>query len=357
VVQVQVTNLTKRFGAVTAVDDVSLTIGGGELFFLLGPSGCGKTTLLRLVAGFLEPDAGEIHFDDRRIDTVPAQHRNTGMVFQNYALWPHMNVWKNVRYGLDVRGVAGGEKRLRVGDALSLVRMAGYENRLPGELSGGQQQRVALARALVVEPDVVLLDEPLSNLDAKLRLEMRAEIRRIHATSPRTTIYVTHDQKEALSMADRIALMRDGRIVQIGSPEEVYTRPASLFCARFIGNCNTVEGSVRGVEDGLVLVETSVGTLRASPGEVQLKPGDRAVVAFRPELLRPAEAGEANAFETAVASRMYLGETVQVTLHAKGVALAASVVAGTGWSVGETAVVCFDAREAHVFGAEREHDA
>ena len=250
-VEIRLTNLTKRFGDVTAVDDVTLTIRPGELFFLLGPSGCGKTTLLRLIAGFLEADDGTIHFDDRPMERVPAHLRNTGMVFQNYALWPHMTVERNVRYGLDIRRVGRDEKHRRVREILALVHMADLAGRFPSQLSGGQQQRVALARALVVEPDVVLMDEPLSNLDAKLRLEMRAEIKRIHQRSPRTTVYVTHDQKEALSLADRIALMNDGRIIQVGTPEEVYTRPADLFCARFIAGANTLAGILRSAEGSI----------------------------------------------------------------------------------------------------------
>ena len=353
-VEIKLDNLTKRFGEVTAVDDVTLTVPPGELFFLLGPSGCGKTTLLRLVAGFLEADGGTIRFGDRRMEGVPAHRRNTGMVFQNYALWPHMTVFRNVRYGLDIRQVPHVERDRRVHEILSLVQMTGYDRRYPSELSGGQQQRVALARALVVEPDVVLLDEPLSNLDAKLRLEMRAEIRRIHRRSPRTAVYVTHDQKEALSMADHIALMHEGAIVQVGTPEEVYTRPADLFCARFIGNCNSVTGTVRGISDGKVFVETALGTLSGRPGPQPMAAGDDVVITIRPELLRPASSHEENAFTAQVVSRMYLGEMVQYQLRAGHTELLATVL-GTGAptaSDGTELRLAFDADEAVVFPTE-----
>jgi len=354
VVEIRLTSLTKRFGDVTAVDDVTLTIRPGELFFLLGPSGCGKTTLLRLIAGFLEADGGTIRFDDRPMERVPAHLRNTGMVFQNYALWPHMTVERNVRYGLDIRHVGRDEKARRVREILSLVHMADLAARFPSQLSGGQQQRVALARALVVEPDVVLLDEPLSNLDAKLRLEMRAEIKRIHRRSPRTSIYVTHDQKEALSLADRIALMNDGRIIQVGTPEEVYTRPADLFCARFISGAGTLGGILRAVEGPHGIVETELGAFRARLGPDPPIPGNGAVIAVRPELLRPASPDDANVFTAEVLSRMYLGEMVQYHLRARATELLATALGSDLWpnAVGEHVRVTFDPDQAVVFPAE-----
>jgi iron(III) transport system ATP-binding protein len=355
VVEITLRNLTKRFDDVTAVDDVTITIRAGELFFLLGPSGCGKTTLLRLIAGFLDPDRGTIHFDGRRIDRLPAHRRHTGMVFQNYALWPHMTVERNVRYGLDIRHMGREEKDRRVREILALVHMTGLEERFPSQLSGGQQQRVALARALVVEPDVVLLDEPLSNLDAKLRLEMRAEIKHIHQRSPGTAVYVTHDQKEALSLADRIALMNDGRIIQVGTPEEVYTHPANLFCARFIGGANTLTGILRTVEGGRGLVETGLGPLWARLGPEEPTPGTSAVVAVRPELLRPAARDDRNVFTAEVLSRMYLGEMVQYQLRAEGTELLATALGSDPWpgTPGEHVRVTFDPEAAIVFPAEK----
>ena len=336
--EIRIENLTKRYGAVTAVNDITLTVSAGELFFLLGPSGCGKTTLLRLIAGFLEPDAGTISFGDRRIDTVPAHQRNTGMVFQNYALWPHMNVRQNVAYGLDVRRVTRRRRRAAWRRSSTLVRMSGLEKRYPNELSGGQQQRVALARALVIEPDVVLLDEPLSNLDAKLRLEMRAEIRRIHDRSPRTFVYVTHDQKEALSMADRIAVMNEGRIVQIGTPEEVYTEPSSLFCARFLGNANALAGHAafgRRARSPTWRPAAGSRSPRASARR-RLASASRAVVAVRPELLHPPPTARRTPSTRASLSRMYLGEMVQYQLRAGDAEMSATAQARRSGARGRT---------------------
>ncbi len=318
-VGITIENVTKRFGSVTAVDSASIEVKRGELFFLLGPSGCGKTTLLRLIAGFHQPDAGRILFDDRPIDSTPPHKRNTGMVFQNYALWPHMTVAENVAYGLDVRKVSAKEKAQRVQRALQTVRMEAYADRKPNQLSGGQQQRVALARALVIEPDVILLDEPLSNLDAKLRIEMRQEIRRIHEQTGITTVYVTHDQKEALSMAQRLAVMRDGRIEQVGSPREVYTRPVSAFVAEFIGEINFAPAKVLGPDE----IETPLGRVRAS--SAGRPAGQDALCAVRPEAVRVLPRGEeseappaagANAWPAVVVSQTYLGEVEQYRLRA-----------------------------------------
>src|SRR5947208_1766376 len=245
--RVSIRNLTKRFGSTAVLKDVSLEIGSQELFFLLGPSGCGKTTLLRLIAGFYQPDGGEVLFGDKPMNDVPPHRRNTGMVFQNYALWPHLTVAENVVYGLEVRSLPASEKKARLAEALSIVQMEKYADHTPNQLSGGQQQRVALARALVIRPDLLLLDEPLSNLDARLRLEMREEIRRIHSQTKITTIYVTHDQKEALSLADRMAVMRDGVIEQLGDPRTVYRAPANRFVADFIGETNWLPSQVDSV--------------------------------------------------------------------------------------------------------------
>jgi iron(III) transport system ATP-binding protein len=321
-------HVNKILGEARAVDDLTLEIKPGELFFLLGPSGCGKTTALRLVAGFYIPDAGRILFNERDVSRVAPHKRNTGMVFQNYALWPHMDVWSNVAYGLKMRRVSESEKRERVARALETVQMEDYAERLPNQLSGGQQQRVALARALVVEPDVVLLDEPLSNLDAKLRLEMRAQIREIHRKIGRTTIYVTHDQAEALSMADRIAVMRRGRIVQVGTPRELYAHPETSFVAEFIGGANLLPGRLEEAGD-LLTVGTSVGRLRALDGVKGIKRGDRVFCSVRPESVRvrPAEerSSEAvNRLPGEVTSIMYLGDSEEYCLRlAEGVLLRA----------------------------------
>ncbi len=234
-------HLVKSFGAdARVVDDVSFTIAPGEMFFLLGPSGCGKTTVLRLLAGFLEPDGGDILFDQRRMNGIAPQHRNTAMVFQNYAIWPHLTVFENIAYGPRARKFSASDVERRVADALRVARLEELSQRRPAQLSGGQQQRVALARALAVDPGLILLDEPLSNLDARLRLELRGELLRIHRETRTTCLYVTHDQEEALSLADRVAVMNQGKIEQVGTSREIYERPANEFTARFMGEINLV---------------------------------------------------------------------------------------------------------------------
>ncbi|MSS71257.1 MAG: ABC transporter ATP-binding protein [Candidatus Latescibacteria bacterium] len=318
-VSVTLDNVMKKFGDVTAVDGVSLRIEKGELFFLLGPSGCGKTTLLRMIAGFYPPDGGRILFDDRDVSGVPPHRRNTGMVFQNYALWPHMSVFKNVEYGLTVRDLPADERDRRVKRALGMVQMEAYAERSPNQLSGGQQQRVALARALVIEPDAVLLDEPLSNLDAKLRLEMREQIRRLHGDLGVTMIYVTHDQKEALSMADRMAVLDGGRVSQVGEPRALYTRPASRFVAGFIGETNFIEGRITQVTnpESRVEVETGVGKIVSTACPDGLQAGDRVTCSIRPEALAVVSgdppAGD-NVLSGQVEDVMYLGEIEQYFL-------------------------------------------
>ena len=274
-------SLTKRFGAAVAVNAVDLRIEPGEFVSLLGPSGCGKTTTLRLIAGFLSPDAGEIRVGERVLSrpgaVVPPEQRNMSMIFQSYAVWPHMTVSANVAYGLRMRRVAREPIRRRVLEALQRVRLEALADRYPSELSGGQQQRVALARALVVEPETLLLDEPLSNLDATLREEMRFEIRRLHDEFRITTVYVTHDQAEAMVTSDRIAVMNGGRIEQIGTSEDIYERPRSSFVARFIGASNILDCQVQGdraTVDGVVLRLTG-GRPRGGPAQRALHPPPR----------------------------------------------------------------------------------
>lgn len=323
IVSVKFESVTKILGQSRAVDNLNLEIRAGELFFLLGPSGCGKTTTLRMVAGFYTPDEGRILFNDKDQSRVAPHKRNTGMVFQNYALWPHMDVQSNVAYGLKMRRVSETEKRERVKHALEIVHMQAYAERRPNQLSGGQQQRIALARALVIEPDVVLLDEPLSNLDAKLRVEMRTQIKDIHSTVGRTMIYVTHDQAEALSMADRIAVMRRGRVVQVGTPHELYTRPESAFVAQFIGGTNLLRGTLEEVGD-LLTVKTQAGVVRAKNGVKGIARGEPVFCSVRPESLRLSgaaesggrvSAGAANELIAEVQSIMYLGDNEQYALR------------------------------------------
>jgi putative spermidine/putrescine transport system ATP-binding protein len=285
--ELRLDRLSREFGTLNALRDVSLTIRKGEFIALLGPSGCGKSTTLNLIAGLLPATGGGIWLDDRRIDTLRPEERGFGMVFQNYALFPHMTVTRNIGFGLMMRGVPRDEIRRRVEEAVGLVRLKGQEHKLPAQLSGGQQQRVAIARAIAVEPPLVLMDEPLSNLDAKLRIEMRAEIRRIHNTLGATTIYVTHDQEEALSLADRIVVLRDGEVRQVGVPEDLFARPDHLDVAEFMGFRNVLRGQVKAIDGEMALVD--VGTAQVT-GRVResLRPGDEAAVAIRPDDLHPA---------------------------------------------------------------------
>ncbi|MBM3822666.1 MAG: ABC transporter ATP-binding protein [Verrucomicrobia bacterium] len=308
--------ITKRFGEQPVVKEVTLHVPAGSLFFLLGPSGCGKTTLLRMLAGFVEADEGTIRFGDREMSGVPAHERNTGMVFQNYALWPHLDVRSNVGYGLEVRKVPREEKDRRVQDALKRVRMEAYGERRPTQLSGGQQQRVALARALVIQPSLLLLDEPLSNLDARLRVELREEIRRIHAETGITTVYVTHDQKEALSLATSLAVMNRGEVVQVGHPKSIYRSPATRFVADFVGETNWLEGQVVKVEESQLWVATSLGDWRTT-GKRRWAVGERVWLGFRPEAVRFGHAEE-NCFEAKVQRSSYGGEMEEYVLLAKG---------------------------------------
>ena len=308
------------FGAVRALDGVSLEIADGELFFLLGASGCGKTTLLRALAGFQELASGAIRFDGKDIAAVPAHQRNAGMMFQGYALWPHMTVAENVAFGLEQRGVNRADREARVRRVLEQVRIADLAGRKPNQLSGGQQQRVALARTLVVEPGVLLLDEPLANLDAKLRLEMRNEIRRLCKESGLTAVYVTHDQKEALSVSDRLAVMDRGRLAQVGTPRGVYTRPATAFVAEFIGETHFLPARVTAVEAGAVRLETPLGVFRSTAFPDGLAVGSEVVMSLRPEALRPAPASSAslpvNRFAATVRDTVYLGAQAQYAVAA-----------------------------------------
>ena len=284
-VSVELTHVTKAFDTTLAVNDVSLKIERGEFFFLLGPSGCGKSTFLRIVAGFYKPDAGELRFDDTVMSDVPPHQRNTGMVFQNYALWPHMSVAENIEYGLMLRKLEKSERAEKIARALEMVQMEGYHDRAVNTLSGGQQQRIALARALVIEPSVLLLDEPISNLDAALRQQMREEIKQIHERTNITTFYVTHDQVDALTMANRMAIMKDGVVVQVGTPREVYQFPKNAFVASFIGETNFISGKVQQTSNGHATIETPVGMLHSETVYHELSEGTSVQCSIRPEAL------------------------------------------------------------------------
>jgi iron(III) transport system ATP-binding protein len=313
-ISLTIENLTKRFGAAIALNRISLDIAAGEIFFLLGPSGCGKTTLLRSIAGFYLPEEGRILFGEDDVTRVPPHLRNTGMMFQSYALWPHMTVAKNVAFGLEERRVAAPEIAQRVEQALASVRMAEYGERKINQLSGGQQQRVALARALVIRPRCLLLDEPLSNLDAKLRLEMRTEIRRICKEFGLTAIYVTHDQKEALSIADRMAILEGGHIRQAGKPAEVYRRPHTKFVADFMGDTNFLDGKIISVDGSATRVDTAIGAFDAIVGGDGWAPkvGEVCTLSIRPESWKlSTTAAAANSIAGKIHDRMYLGEMAQ----------------------------------------------
>jgi len=323
-ISITIDNLVKRFGSQVALDGVSFRIEPGEIFFLLGPSGCGKTTLLRNIAGFYIPESGRVLFGEEDVTRLPPHLRNTGMMFQSYALWPHMTVAKNVAFGLEERKVAPREIQRRVQEALDSVRMGPYADRKIAQLSGGQQQRVALARALVIRPRALLLDEPLSNLDAKLRLEMRTEIRRVCKEFGLTAIYVTHDQKEALSISDRMAILESGRIAQIGAPDEVYRRPRSKVVADFIGETNFVPGEITEIADGVAVVTTGIGRFRGMVTDDSWKPapGDKASLSVRPECwaFREGASGE-NVAVGRIGDAVYLGEVAQYQFVSAGQAL------------------------------------
>ncbi len=289
--EVRLENLVKRFDGVTAVDDVSLTIRSGEFLSLVGPSGCGKTTTLNLIAGFIAPDAGEMFVDGERLNDVPIYRRKMGMVFQSYALFPHMTVFDNIAFGLRMQKLPESTVRREIGRALELVRLPGVEQRYPRQLSGGQQQRIALARALVINPRVLLLDEPLSNLDAKLRKEMRIELRDIQKAVGITAIFVTHDQEEALSLSDRLAVMHQGRIDQVGTPIEIYETPQTEFVNSFIGETNLLALRVLEVQGGEAWLDLGGKRLALQLGDAAVQPGDLLKVSIRPEKIGLSETG------------------------------------------------------------------
>jgi iron(III) transport system ATP-binding protein len=317
-------HVTKRFGSVTVVNDVSQAIRDGEIFFLLGASGCGKTTLLRCIAGFYVPDAGKVYIGEHDATRLPPHERETGMVFQSYALWPHLTVRENIACGLDLRKIPADESRRRVDEALALVKMTDRANDKSPQLSGGQQQRVALARALVIRPRCLLLDEPLSNLDAKLRLEMRTEIRRICKEVGLTVIYVTHDQKEALSVGDRIAVMHAGCIAQCDTPRAVYERPKNRYIANFIGETNFIDGTVAKVETGRIEVHTAQGTVVSTVSTADaVAIGQPVTLSLRPEVIHlgDAPATGPNVFQGIVHDSLYLGEMAQHSVNLGTMAL------------------------------------
>jgi putative spermidine/putrescine transport system ATP-binding protein len=342
--ELRLDGVSRGFGEVLALDGLDLTIEGGEFVALLGPSGCGKSTALNCLAGLLPLSGGSITLDGRRIDTVPPEQRGFGMVFQNYALFPHMSVRANIGFGLKMAKVGRAEAQRRVDEALALVQLGDHAGKYPGQLSGGQQQRVAIARAIVLEPALVLMDEPLSNLDAKLRLEMRTEIKRIHQTLGLTTVYVTHDQEEALSLADRLVLLREGTVQQVGTPEEVYTEPANRFVAGFMGYRNELELPVTSVSDKTVVLGDGAltGTRREELGAV-------AVAAIRPEDFTVGEGPNAMAADVEVVEYQGREQAVQARTP-DGVALHLRVSARL--APGDRVTVSVPPERVLVFAAE-----
>jgi iron(III) transport system ATP-binding protein len=313
---VTVDGVSKRYrhrvkGEIWAARDVRLDVAPGEFLTLLGPSGCGKTTTLRIIAGFEQPDEGRVLFGGEDVTRLPANRRNIGFVFQNYALFPHLSVAENVAYGLEVRRQAGAEVAKAVGDVLALVGLAGYEPQFPGQLSGGEQQRVALARAIVIRPRVLLFDEPLSNLDAKLRVQMRHEIRELQQRLAITTVYVTHDQEEAMAVSDRIAVMNEGGVVQEGTAQDLYDRPASPFVAQFVGRVNMVPARVVAVEADAVAIEALGAVVRARLPATRVAAGDAVSLLLRPEAIGIDRDPAKGPLGGTVTSRAFLGEKIE----------------------------------------------
>ena len=345
----ELAGVTKRYATTTAVDDVSLSVNQGEFFTLVGPSGCGKTTTLRLIAGFESPTEGAIRFSGRDVSEIPPEDRDVGVVFQNYALFPHMTVGENVAYGLNFAEPPGGVSREeRVTELLDLVDLGGMEDRDPEKLSGGQQQRVALARALAPGPDVLLLDEPMSALDARLRERLRVQVKAIQSALDITTIYVTHDQEEALAVSDRVAVMHDGRFEQVGSPREIYRRPTSRFVAEFVGDNNVLSGDVTAVGDGTVDVAVGDTTLTVGLADgANPAVGDQLTFCVRPEGLTIG--GGTNTLEATVVSAEFLGETTRVHFDWNGHGL----LARTSDPLEGPVVVGFEPEDGHVVSVDR----
>ncbi|MBQ7866731.1 MAG: ABC transporter ATP-binding protein [Clostridia bacterium] len=310
-VTIKIEHAVKKFGSNTVIKDLSLTVEQGEFFTLLGSSGCGKTTLLRMIAGFNSIEGGDFYFNDKRINDMPPYKRNIGMVFQNYAIFPHMNTFNNVAFGLKQQKVREPELSRRVNEMLETVQISELRDRMPKNMSGGQQQRIALARAIVMQPDVLLMDEPLSNLDAKLRVEMRTAIKHIQNACKITTIYVTHDQEEALAISDRIAVMREGVIQQVGAPITIYQHPANLFVATFIGQSSLMDATALHV-DGQPAVKLYDGSVRVLPGmRADIADGTALKLCIRPNEFHFADEG----LNASVEERVFFGDTMRYTLR------------------------------------------
>ena len=347
--ELSIRSLTKRYDSVVAVDAATLQAGEGELISLLGPSGCGKTTTLRIVAGFERPDAGSILFDGKDVTDLAPEHRDIGMVFQNYALFPHMTVAQNCMFGLEMRGAPRDEARRRIARALEMVQLQGREERYPRELSGGQQQRVALARALVIEPAILLLDEPLANLDAVLRDEMRFFIRSLQQQVRITTLYVTHDQAEALLISDRVAVMFEGGIAQIGAPRAIYDRPGSRRVASFVGLSNFVDGRVVRHDRDMALVETAQGPVEAAHGG-DVVDGAQVTMMVRPEAINldASAGGGANHWRGTVGEVYFLGNVLDCRVRTEGGIVQVHCRPGATIVPGQAVTLAFPAQAAWI---------
>ena len=352
--QLSLQGVTKRFGSLVAVNHISLEVASGELLSLLGPSGCGKTTLLRLTAGFLQPDEGIIAIDGEPITDVPPERRPTTMVFQNYALWPHKTVASTVAFGLRVRRLPQERIRAKVAEVLNLLGLTGLEDRYPRELSGGQQQRVALARALAVEPALLLLDEPLANLDAQLRIHMRSELRQLQRKLGTTMLYVTHDQEEALSLSDRVAVLHQGDLQQVGSPEEIYREPATTFVAGFIGQANLIPGSVAACGGGALRVQTQGGLALEVRSGVSPPVGSPVTLAVRSEDVCLADQEATNVFPGTVQVVAFLGAVRRLTVASPVGTLRIDCPAAVRVAEGSTVRVHLPADRLHLLPEARE---
>ncbi|HOJ30565.1 MAG TPA: ABC transporter ATP-binding protein [bacterium] len=318
-------NIIKKYNETTILDSITIRVDRSEFFALLGPSGSGKTTLLRIIAGFVVPDGGKILIEEKDITYIPASKRNMAMVFQNYSLWPHMTVFENVAFGLRIRKIPVNDIQEKVNRVLDMVDLQQHSTKKPQQLSGGQQQRVALARALVVEPDILLLDEPLSNLDAHLRDQLRQEIKTLQKNLGITTIYVTHDQKEAMYLADTIAVMLDGKIVETGRPETIYQKPSSLQTARFLGQLNEIRGVVKKIKNGSYYIETDIGMLE-SKSEHEFSVNQQVIAGFRPEFIQfPAHQDTATKIECKLHSHEYAGTFINALLKKNNILFKATL--------------------------------
>lgn len=345
---VQLVNLTKKFGRTIAIQNINLKIKEGELLTLLGPSGCGKTTTLRCIAGFVRPDKGEVYLNGRPITHLPPERRGVGLVFQNYALWPHMTIYDNLAFGLQMKKVSKSEIKERIEKALATIRLEGFEKRYPRQLSGGQQQRVALARALIIEPNILLLDEPLSNLDAQLREEMRFEVRELQGRLGITTVYVTHDQAEALVLSDRIVILNEGKIMQVGTPKEIYSRPSNKFVAGFVGITSFVEGLVEAFDQ-----EKEFAAIKTKDNLVlygytnNVTVGQRVTVAIRPEHIKlfkekvEKTKEEENILRGKILQASYLGNVNDYRIKVGDWVIRTSVVTESVFKIGEEVYVIF----------------